>query len=87
MKTETYQDHKHYELCKRAHYNTSFSPEKRAETNCREFDARQAELKELGASAATIEKSERLFVAWMSAKANCLSSMITGPARFPTAKA
>ena len=80
-------DHKHYELCRRAHYNTSFSPEKRAESHCKEFDARQADLKELGASPATIEKSERLFVAWMSAKSKCMSSMITGPARFPVARA
>lgn len=80
-------DHKHYELCRRAHLNTSFRPEKRAEHYCQQFDAAQADLRELGARPESIEKSERLFVAWMSAKGNCLSSMITGPARFPVARA
>ncbi len=79
--------HKHYELCYRAHLNTSFHPEKRAEYYCQGFDAAQDELRALGASEETLTKSERLFVAWMHAKSNCLSSMITGPARFPVARA
>ena len=84
---ETIKDHKHYELCRRAHCNTSFTPEKRAEMYCTSFDANQAMLKELGARQETIDKSERLFIEWMQAKSRCMSSMITGPARFPVAKA
>lgn len=79
--------HKHYELCRRAHLNTSFHPEKRAEQSCKDFDAMQKELEDLGARAETIEKSERLFIAWQSARGNCISSMITGPANFPTRRA
>jgi hypothetical protein len=79
--------HKHYDLCYQAHRNVSFSPEKRALQTCAEFDAAYKELRELGASQEALEKLERLFVAWQGSKSNCLSSMITGPARFPTRRA
>jgi hypothetical protein len=79
--------HKHYDLCYRAHTGTSWYPEKRAQMCCSEFDTAQNELKELGASAESLEKHEMLFIAWMNAKSNCLSSMIAGPANFPVARA
>lgn len=79
--------HKHYDLAYNAHRNTSFSPEKRAETHCQWFDERQEEFAKLGASAKAVEKLESLWVDWMNAKSRCMSSMITGPARFPVAKA
>lgn len=41
--------HKHYELARRAHINTSFTPEKRAESACAGLDEQLAELRQLGA--------------------------------------
>lgn len=79
-------DHKHYELAYRAHLNTSFSPDKRAESACKGFDADIAALKEAGVREASVAKYEALWIKWMSAKGRCLSSMITGPANFPVAR-
>lgn len=79
--------HKHYEAARRAHYWTSFSPEKRAESDCKYFDETIAELKSIGCSEEGIAKFERLFLLSLSAKSRCMSSIITGPAKFPTAKA
>lgn len=79
--------HKHYDLSYRAHYNTSFTPDKRAESACVGFDADIAKLQETGIEADKIAKYEALWVKWMNAKSRCLSSMITGPARFPVARA
>lgn len=78
------------ELCYRAHSGTSFSPEKRAEYYVKEYSqmleddlaSLPEEIRE-----AYQEKFERLFTAWMARKSNCISSMITGPARFPTRRA
>lgn len=79
--------HKHYELAYRAHYNTSFTPDKRAESWCNSFDADIKQLQDLNVPQGKIEKYESLWVKHMQAKSRCLSSMITGPARFPVAKA
>jgi len=78
---------KHYELAKRAHYYTSFSPDKRAEDFCTRFDADIANLQALGIGQHKIDKYEALVVKHLQAKSRCLSSMITGPANFPVARA
>lgn len=78
--------HKHYDLAYRAHYNTSFSPDKRAESACSGFDADMVKLAGLNIPKDKIAKYEALWVKWMNAKSRCLSSMITGPANFPVAR-
>lgn len=82
-----YKTHKHYDIARRAYYNTSHSPEQRAESECAWFDKQKAELESIGCSVEGIEKFERLFVGLMHAKSRCISSMITGPANFPVARA
>lgn len=79
-------NHKHYETVKRAHYNTSFSPDKRAEDGCKSFDSDIEALKKLNIDQRYIDKYEKLWLDWMGAKSRCLSSMITGPANFPVAR-
>lgn len=81
------QKHKHYDLAYRAHVNTSFSPDKRANSACLGFDAAIEELQKLGVPQAKIDKYESLWVKHMQARGRCLSSMITGPANFPVARA
>lgn len=78
--------HKHYETARRAFYNTSFTPEKRAEQYCAGLDHTLKELREAGVRAESIAKYERMWVDWMGKKSRCMSSMITGPANFPTAR-
>ena len=80
------QKHKHYEVAYRAYTGTSFSPERRAENVCKEFDQSIESLKALNVPADKIERYESLWLKWMNAKSRCLSSMITGPANFPTAR-
>lgn len=78
-----------------AHRWTSFSPERRGETMVSEYSAQLAkDLEELKAQntdsetlAAYEQRYKSLFSAWLNAKSNCISSMITGPARFPIHKA
>lgn len=78
-----------------AHRWTSFSPEKRGETLINQYSAQLSEdLEELKAEKVDNEtlvsyeqRYKSLFSAWINAKSNCISSMITGPARFPIYKA
>ena len=78
-----------------AHRWTSFSPERRGETMVSEYSAQLAkdleELKAQNTDSETLTAYEQryksLFSAWLNAKSNCISSMITGPARFPIHKA
>lgn len=80
-------NHKHYQKAYQAYYWTSFSPEKRAESECSYFEEVLKELEELGANEEGVAKFERLFLLSLSAKSRCLSSMITGGSKFPVARA
>lgn len=78
-----------------AHRWTSFSPEKRGENIINTYSAQLSEdlqeLKTQDVDSETLmfyeQRYKSLFSAWINAKSNCISSMITGPARFPTNKA
>lgn len=74
--------HKYYELAYRAHHSTSFTPEKRAVSECQYYDDICREFTETGKEWA-IEKFSRLFLKSLAAKSRCVSVMIAGPARFP----
>jgi hypothetical protein len=77
--------HKYYDLAYSAHTGTSFSPEKRALSECEFYDSICKEFTEAEKEWA-IQKFTTLFVKSLSAKARCYSSMIAGPARFPVAR-
>lgn len=83
---------KHLALAVSAHNGTSFSPEKRGKyyidlySDLLEEDLKEVEKYE-GDTERYAAKFEKLFVGWMHSKSNCISSMITGPSRFPTARA
>jgi hypothetical protein len=81
----TAQEHKYYKQAYSAHLGTSFSPEKRAASECSWYDEECANLKAIGKEAA-IEKFTTLFLKWMSAKSRVVSTMIAGPAKFPVAR-
>ncbi len=69
-----------------AHQGTSFSPERRGEQLIKEFtELLEADLKEIGPEnhEQYATRYKRYLSDWLGAKSRCLSSMITGPARFP----
>lgn len=82
-------------LAIQAHYGTSFSPERRGETMISEFSEQlEADVKELEAAGVDTEtvcgyaaRYETFFRNYLHAKGRCISSMITGPARFPVRRA
>ena len=91
-----------YELAYRAHTGTSFSPEKRAKSHQEEYanslnsyaEQFEALVKSEEQKSIAIEEFERFkkgytdkYNAWLRAKSNCISPMITGPSKFPTRKA
>ena len=78
--------HKHYDSAYRAYSAISFSPEKRAVSECKYFDETIKELKEIEAGQRALDKFETLFLSSLNAKSNCMSSMITGPTNFPVAR-
>lgn len=79
----------------RAHYWTSFSPERRGESTVSEAENElQSDIEELkkgGASEESIqfftERFKHYFSNWLGAKSRCMSSMIAGPAKFPVRRA
>lgn len=83
---------KHLQKCISAHNNISHSPEKRGQSIC---EAYSQELKEdLSRIAAAGKDHERyarqyeaFFLSWIASKSRCISSFITGAARFPVARA
>ncbi len=77
--------HKYYDLAYRAHYNTSFTPEKRAVSECAYYDEICKELRESEKEWA-IEKFTNLFEKSLHAKSRCASWAIVGPARFPVGR-
>ena len=82
----------HLQLAIRAHNGTSHVPEQRGKHYIKGFSEELAADMErvtaLGGDAqAYRERYERHFTAWLHAKSNCLSSMITGPSGFPVRRA
>ncbi|MBP8239495.1 MAG: hypothetical protein KAX50_06025, partial [Saprospiraceae bacterium] len=83
---------KHLETAIQAHNGTSFSPERRGAQYIKDYSEELAsdlqKVTEKGGDAAEYQaRYERLFVSWMHAKGNCLSSMITGRSGFPVRRA
>jgi hypothetical protein len=71
---------------RRAHYGTSFSPEVRGDQCVAEFSAElAADLAELGDKAGDYaSKYVQHLRTWAARRGRCMSSMITGPANFPS---
>jgi len=79
-----------YDLAYRAHSNISFSPEKRAYKIVANYEGQlNDDLKNIPETEREryIEGYVKRLSSWLSAKSNCLSSMITGPTNFPVRKA
>jgi hypothetical protein len=80
------------ERARRAHYWTSFDPEKRGEQLIKEFEEilnnDLEKIKDASDSQKTfyVSKFKNLFSSWLNAKSNCFSAMITGPAKFNNRK-
>lgn len=73
-----------------AHRNTSFEPERRAENLVKEYEAQLNEDLQTIPEAEKekyIENYKKHLFSWLSAKSQCISSMITGPANFPVRRA
>jgi phosphoglycerate-specific signal transduction histidine kinase len=81
--TTDYTTHRHYDLARRAHSGTSFSPERRAASTCAELDATLQRLRELGASDDDLARVEAKWVAVQQAKTRTVSVMIAGGSNFP----
>jgi len=78
------------QLAIRAHNGTSFTPEKRGKDYIESYSAELVEdLAKLpeDARADYEERYKRFFSAWLNAKCNCLSTMITGGSNFPVRRA
>ncbi len=78
-------EHKYYQAAYRAHSGTSFSPDRRAKSECDYYDEICTEFTDAGKEWA-IDKFTGLFLKSLSAKARCVSTMIAGPANFPVAR-
>lgn len=79
----------HYKLAERAYNGTSFSPERRAQSNIKEFsDMLTADLLQVpdNYKVKYQKKFEGFYTGWLQSKSRCMSSMITGPANFPVAR-
>jgi hypothetical protein len=80
------------EAARRAYSGTSFSPEKRADAVVRDYSQELDEdiekIKSLGAGSEQVERYRKGYEdkisKWLYSQSNVMSSMITGPARFPT---
>jgi hypothetical protein len=77
------QEHRYYDLARRAHAGTSFVPEKRAAQDVADFDAMMASLEEKGATSADLARVEKAWVAWMNSRTRIVSTMIAGGSNFP----
>lgn len=81
----------HLQLAINAHRGTSFSPEQRGASYVKEFGEQLADdltkIEGEENKAHYQKKYEALFVAWMSAKSRCISTMITGGSNFPVRRA
>lgn len=90
------------DLARNAFYNTSFSPEKRGQQYRNDYADTLAEdyevFKKHAEIGGTLDKLEEVFSRyrsgyaaryrdWLSAHGRCISSMIVGPAKFPTRRA
>lgn len=78
----------------RAFSGTSFDPEKRADAVIRDYNIMlnedQEYLDSIGAGSEFDryhDKFKSLYLAWLYARSNCISTMITGPANFPVRRA
>lgn len=83
---------KYRQAARNAHNWTSFSPEKRGDSIVKDYSKQlendMQEVEKLGGDPANYQtRYERHFSAWIGAKSRCFSSMITGPAKFPTRRA
>ena len=84
-----------YDLAYRAYTGTNFSPEKRAQSVVNDYSQELDEdiqtLTNKGCDQEFIDKYKGLYIshltAWLHAKSNCISSMITGPSKFPVRRA
>ncbi|MGB0870311.1 MAG: hypothetical protein ACPGSD_12005 [Flavobacteriales bacterium] len=78
-----------YGICYSAYSNTSFSPEVRAVNVIKEYSSLlESDLNELGENKGNYKtKFINHFTAWMNAKGNCISVMITGGSNFPVRRA
>ena len=83
-----------YDLAYQAHSGTSFSPEERAKQEQRAYVQHMSQMVEeyshLPGANSELERYREGFIkhycAWLSAKSRVMSPMITGPAKFPTAR-